>query len=267
MSTKLPVPFNRPKRVMVRRLGLETADLPPDPIYGVPLDPDAPDDHEPLPDAMQQLKHVYDAVQTLEAFFYGTPGVLVSGDTPVYYLDEEGSQRTIYPDCYVAIGVNPISIRRRNGYFIREAGRPPAFVLEVASETTHTNDTGPKRDLYARLGVGEYWRFDATEEFYPEPLAGERLVNGEYIAIETVRGTDGILRGHSETLGLDLCWDDGFLHFYDPVDETYLRNLVEAEELIKGESAARRAAEGRADAAEERIRQLEEQLRSGRQEE
>ena len=110
------------------------------------------------------------------------------------------------------------------------------------------------------MGVGEYWRFDATEEFYPEPLAGERLVDGEYVAIETVRGPDGIIRGHSETLGLDLCWDDGSLRFYDPLDETYLRNLVEAEELIKEESAARRA-------AEERIRQLEEQLRSGRQEE
>ena len=260
MSTKLPAPFNRPKREMVRRLGLATADLPPDPIYGVPLDPDAPDDHEPLPDAMQQLEHVYNAVQTLAAFFYGTPGVLVSGDTPVYYLDSEGVQRTIYPDCYVAIGVNPISIRRRNGYFIREAGRPPAFVLEVASETTHTNDTGPKRDLYAWLGVGEYWRFDATEEFYPEPLAGERLVDGEYAAIETVRGPDGIIRGHSETLGLDLCWDHGFLRFYDPVEGRYLRNLVEAEELIKEESAALQA-------AEERIRQLEEQLRGGREEE
>ena len=260
MSTKLPAPFNRPKREIVRRLGLETADLPPDPIYGVPLDPDAPDDHEPLPDAMQQLKHVYDAVQTPRGIFLWNSRRPGQRRHPRILLGRGGLQRTIYPDCYVAIGVNPISIRRRNGYFIMGAGRPPAFVLEVASETTHTNDTGPKRDLYARLGVGEYWRFDATEEFYPEPLAGERLVNGEYIAIETVRGTDGILRGHSETLGLDLCWDDGSLRFYDPVDETYLRNLVEAEELIKEESAARRA-------AEERIRQLEEQLRSGRQEE
>ncbi len=256
MTTKLPAPFDRPNRERARRLGLETTDLPPDPIYGVPLDPDAPDDHEPLPDGMQQLKHVYDAVLTLEAFFYGTPGVLVSGGAPVYYLDTDGSQRTIYPDCYVAIGINPISIRRRNGYFIREVGRPPAFVLEVASETTHTNDTGPKRDLYAWLGVGEYWRFDATEEFYPEPLAGERLVDGEYAAIETVHDPDGIIRGHSETLGLDLRWDDGFLRFYDPVGGRHLRNLVEAEELIKEESATLRA-------AEERIRQLEEQLRRG----
>ena len=126
---------------------METTDLPPDPIYGVPLDPDAPDDHEPLPDAMQQLKHVYDAVQTLEAFFYGTPGVLVSGDTPVYYLDRDGSQRTIYPDCYVAIGVNPISIRRRNGYFHNERRavlrplfwkllrRPPIPTTPAQSET------------------------------------------------------------------------------------------------------------------------------------
>ena len=34
--------------------------------------------------------------------------------------------------------------------------------MEVASPSTAANDLGRKRDLYERLGVQEYWRFDAT---------------------------------------------------------------------------------------------------------
>ena len=50
---------------------------------------------------------------------------------------------------------------------IWEVGKPPDFVLEVASESTASNDTGDKRDLYARMGVAEYWRFDASGgDFY-----------------------------------------------------------------------------------------------------
>ena len=42
-------------------------------------------------------------------------------------------------------------------------------------------DLGRKRDLYAALGVLEYWRYDATcGEFYGEPLVGEYLLDGEY---------------------------------------------------------------------------------------
>ena len=166
----------------------------------------------------------------------------------MYYIDAADAQHIVRPDSYVAFGVNPISIRRRNGYFIGEAGKPLGFVLEIISESTHANDTSPKRGLYARLGVSEYWRFDATGgDMYPEALAGERLAEGEYVRIETVQGPDGVIRGHSQWLGLDLCWDNDHLRYYDPKAREYLRDLHESE-------AARLA-------AEERIRQLEEQLR------
>ena len=198
---------------------------------------------------MQQLPHVLYAVTALQASFRGRPGVFVSANTPVYYIDSTGAKRIVYPDCYVATGVNPIAVRRRNGYFIREAGRPPAFAMEMASETTHPNDTGFKRELYARLGVTEYWRFDGAEEqLYPERLAG-----GEYAPIETTTGPDGVIRGHSTILGLDICWDNLKLRFYDPAAGGFLLSLDESADLLDEERAARRA-------AEERIRQLEEQL-------
>ena len=60
--------------------------------------------------------------------------------------------------------------------------------------------------------------------------------------------------GHSDSLNLDLCWEEGNLRFWDPVDRRYLHTFME-------ESAARREAEARAAAAEARVRQLEEELR------
>ena len=56
---------------------------------------------------------------------------------------------------YVAFDVDANAIRRRNGYLIREVGKPPDFVVEVASETTASIGVGSKRDLYARMGVAE----------------------------------------------------------------------------------------------------------------
>ncbi len=256
MTSRLPPPFEEPRYERTRdtrRTGLPQAeypDLPADIPFSVKPDPDAPDDYEPLPDGMQQEDHVTETIQVVRTFFWGRPGVLVSGNTPVYYHDEQGQQRIFRPDCYVAFGVNPVAIRRRNGYFIRDVGRPPDFALEIASVSTFGNDLGLKRDLYAWLGIGEYWRFDATGDFYPEPLAGERLVDGEYRAIEPNRDADGVIRGYSPTLGLDLCWDGGHLRFLDPATGAYLRNLPEAEATIEAQQTARHNAEIRAATAE-----------------
>ena len=49
------------------------------------------------------------------------------------------------PDLLVAFGVDPEAYRRSNGYVISEQGKPPDFVLEVASPSTGAEDTGPKR--------------------------------------------------------------------------------------------------------------------------
>ena len=255
MTTKLPPPYRE-------RGGLplpEEFHLPADDRHVIP-DSDAPDDREPLPDGLQQEDPFYDAVTVLKTHFLGRPGILVSGNTPVYYVEEDGRQRIFRPDCYVVFGIDPIAVRRRNGYFIERVGKPLDFVLEIASVSTFRNDLGPKRDLYARLGIEEYWRFDATTEYYPEPLAGERLEGQEYRPLPVARGADGVIRGRSPLLGLVLCWNQGKLRFYDPATGAYLRTLEEAAGGIIAERAARREAEDRADSEAARVRQLEEEL-------
>ena len=228
---------------------------PPLPHHIIRPDPDAPDDLEPLPDGMYQEPHFTETVQIVRTIFASEPAVLVSGDTPIYYDDDEGQQWIVRPDCYVAFDVDTVAIMRRNGYFMRLVGKPPGFALEIASESTYTEDLGRKRDLYARLGIGEYWRFDPTgDEFYGEPLAGEVLADREYRRLEMRRDDEGRTWGSSAALGMDLCWDDGRLRFYDPATGEFRRNMVELEAALQSEREAREDAQAR-------IRQLEEELR------
>ena len=93
-------------------------------------------------------------------------------------------RRARYPDLLVAFEVDPQAYEASNGYVASEQGKPPDFVLEVASESTAEADLNEKRDYYAMIGVGEYWRFDKTGRHHGAKLAGERLVNGEYQPID-----------------------------------------------------------------------------------
>ncbi len=204
-------------------------------------------DGMPLPDGEFQSPLFREIVGTLETHFNNRPNVHVNGNTFIYY--EEGNpQRLVSPDCYVALDISMESIERNNTYLLWEVGKPPDFVLEIGSPSTGRTDLVGKRELYAELEIGEYWRFDATGgEFYGEPLVGEQLVDGEYRRIELERESDGMVRGHSPVLGLDLCWDDGRLRYFDPATGSWLLNQME-------ERAAR-------ESAEERLAEMEAELR------
>ncbi len=195
-------------------------------------------DGKPLPDGEYQAPLYIEVVGTLRTHFSNRPDVHVNGNTMFYY--EEGNpRRVISPDCYVAFGVDVETILRNNTYLLWEMGKPPDFVLEIGSPSTARNDLGGKRDLYARLGIGEYWRFDGTgQDFYREPLAGEYLENGEYRRYDLNHEPDGMVWGHSPTLNLDLCWDNGRLRYFNPTTGTWLLNQQE-------ENAARQTAEAR----------------------
>ena len=56
-------------------------------------------------------------------------------------------------------------------------------MLEVTSHSTRRVDEGPKRRLYAALGVGEYWQFDPTGDNLVPPLKGGRLSGGGYVRL------------------------------------------------------------------------------------
>ena len=187
------------------------------------------------PDAMQQSPYVTRAYWILETYFHRRPDVFVGSDGYLCY-DTRDPSRWVKPDCLVAFGVDPDAIFARNGYVISEVGKPPDFVLEVASESTGRQDYTRKRDIYAEYGVAEYWRFDRTGgRYHDRPLSGDRLVNGQYEPLPIHTGADRVIRGYSPVLGLEPHWDTGRLRFYDPVAQCYLRDLQEAED--RGDAA------------------------------
>ena len=239
-------------------------------------------DGMPLPDGPEQAPLYREIVSILELQFSG-PRTLVSGNTFIYYVEGDAGKR-FAPDCYVVFDVDNPPVARRETYLLWRVGKAPDFALEIASHSTGSNDLGPKRELYAELGIGEYWRFDPTGgDFYGEALVGERLVDGEYVRFDTRQEPDGSVWGHSPTLNLDLHWTEDRLRFYDPVTESYLltqaedRRRAEAEraradqaeaerdfqaELVARESAARRQAEDRAARAEAELEEMRRRLQS-----
>ena len=150
----------------------------------------------------------------------------------------------------VAFGVNPDAIVSRNGYVISEVGKPPDFVLEVASRSTGRRDYTVKRTGYAGYGVQEYWRFDHTNgRYHDTALAGDVLTDAEYTPALITREPDGLVWGHSSVLDLDLCWDRGELRLRDPGTGQFLPTPEELQ-------AAKEAAEAQVAELEAELRQL-----------
>ena len=217
-------------------------------------------DDMPLPDGLYQHSHFWEIISILNYFFRLRDDVVVAGDIFIYYV-EGNPQVRIAPDCFVVFGVSRESFERNNTYLMWDVGKSPDFVLEIGSPSTVRNDLEDKRELYASLGIGEYWRFDPSGgDHYGEPLVGEELVDGEYRELEMVGGADGSVWGYSATLKLELHWEEGRLWSYDPVEERWLENMEEtgvareaAEAQVEVERSARESAEARAETAEAQV--------------
>ena len=220
--------------------------------------PDAP------PEEMTAFDYVnFPAYPPSLAVHFGNPDTtIIISEIAAALIPTRTYEGVLYPDLLIAFDVDPAARVTRNGYLIPEQGKPPDFVLEVASENTARRDETVKRDAYAVMGVPEYWRFDPTGgRRYQAGLAGDQLVGGTYQSVPIHRVDDERSWGHSHALHLDLCWEEGQLRFWDPVGQRYLTTYQE-------EHASRRAAEARADSdrqaratAEARVRELEEELR------
>ena len=87
----------------------------------------------------------------------------------------EHTAGVLIPDLMVAFNVDPAAGIAQRGYAINDRGKPPDFVLEVASLHTARNDETVKRRGYAGYRVPEYWRFDSSGRYYRNRLAGDRL--------------------------------------------------------------------------------------------
>ena len=162
------------------------------------------------------------------------------------------------PDLIVAFNCDRDLLIQQKGYSIVTQGKPPDFVLEVASESTGEVDYTDKRDEYESYGIPEYWRFDSSGGFYHDAaLAGDRLVGDAYKPIEIEMITPLNRRGYSAALDLWLCWEYGQLRLFDAKSGEYLRTHDEEYDRAELEAYERQQAELRAELAETRATDAE----------
>ena len=242
---------------MVAKSSRRTYDTPPvpeeDPNIFYPEE-----DGEPMADNDDQRRAIVYASEALGIYFQDRLDVYVSADILIYYRMNEVDSR-VAPDLLVSFGV---SDHNRGSYFVWREDKPPDFVMEVASPRTYLNDVGVKRDIYAGMGVTEYWRFDPKRGMYFQPpLVGERLNRrGEYEPRDLIEA-DGILRGYSAALGLDVCVRDWELRFFDPARGLWLQSHKEDYAGRLNAEAERNSERERADSAEEQVAMLHRVLR------
>ena len=162
----------------------------------------------------------------------------------LYY--EEGNPRAVVaPDVFVVIGAPKRAEHPRDTYKLWEEPKGPDFVLEVLSSSTWEADLGPKRALYASLGVSEYWLLDPTREhLLSPPLRGMRLVGRSYRDLPVLQVAAGAPTLRSEVLGLDLLLDQGALRFRDSATEEDLLSHEESEVRIRREGGGPRGRRG-----------------------
>ena len=192
-------------------------------------------DGKPMAETDLHIEEIIRMRQMLKGQFAARPDVYVSGNILMYYIKGNVHQ-SVSPDILVSFGIGK---KRRRTYKTWEEGKPPDFVMEFSSRGTYRDDLDNKVELYAKIGISEYFLYDAERRYLPSYLMGYRLVDGSYVEIP--QQPDG---GYfSETLNLTIYLQDDSFGVYDPITEQWLLS-----------------AEERAQEAEERISQLQEEL-------
>jgi len=151
-------------------------------------------DGEPVAETYDHFYAIAILLEMLRQYLTGRQATVL-GNQFLYYAQGFPRMR-VAPDVMVIFDVAPGG---RDNYKIWEEGQVPAVVFEITSPSTKLVDSGFKRDLYAQMGVLEYWLFDPKNEWVEGQLQGYRLKGEEYELI-----TDG----QSLALGLQLSIED-----------------------------------------------------------
>ena len=203
-------------------------------------------DGKPMAESISHGRAIMAAAGDLEA---ARPDALVAADVLVY--PEKGNPDNRFaPDVLAAFGLE--KRRDRSSYLTWLEGKPPDWVLEVASpgtaRTTCARSGAPtrrwgcrstgcstRRASCTRAGSGgcraSRWRTASTSRWKSAWRGGLRLVR-------------------SRVLGLDLRAEGRLLRFRDPATGEDVRHRDE-------EAAERKAAQARAERAEARVAELE----------
>ena len=218
-------------------------------------------DGEPLAETERHLREIFRMLDILGTHFAEISDVYVWSNMMMYY--EKGNPRAfVKPDIFVSFGIGK---QERRIYKVWEEGKPPDFIMEFASRSTYNNDLGGKKEIYAAMGVTEYFLYDPFRCCLPAPLMGFRLFDGDYVEILPL-ANGGV---PSETLNLEFLLQDDGIGVYTTMAGGQLKTRAEQEadarhqEVIarqNAEARAQREAEARRD-AEAELAELREKLK------
>ena len=214
-------------------------------------------DGRPMAESDEHYRAIISVRGPLEVLFRNRRDIYISGDLLVYY-DPADSAKSVAPDVLVVRGVSP---RRRRSYVLWEEGKPP---------DSGRTDRVRKRELYARLGVAEYFLFDPV---YGDPrhegrLQCFRLYGGRSVPVGPGGASGSVAELASEVLGVSMRPEAKRLRLRDLGRGKDLLYSDEMEEDRQAERVARRVAETERDreaaarqTAEARVAELEARLR------
>ena len=202
-----------------------------------------PPNEEPMADPIRLQAYLLAMMWPLIERFGNLPDAIITTNVFLYY--QLGNVRkTVAPDLMIAFDVDKPRLSLAKSYHLWMVGKPPGFVMEIGSDSTANRDLTAKREIYAKVGAREYWLFDPPDGArYKFILKGLRLADGEYAEIPMTEGAGSNIRGYSEVLGLDICWEDGAIRFYDPIAGEYLKNQAETIASLDAAEEARARAE------------------------
>ncbi|MBI4615852.1 MAG: Uma2 family endonuclease, partial [Planctomycetes bacterium] len=170
---------------------------------------------------------------------------------PIYY--EQGTKRHVAPDVFFLPGV-PYEPDLKS-YLLWKTDVPPAVAFEIVSPGNEYKDVVRNREIYARLGIGEYYWFnpDSGElaAFHLDPATGE------YRPLEP----DALGRYFSPALGLHVGLENGRIALYHEGRYVPPTEELRKEAELRYEEAERRCKEEQRRCKEEQRRREEEQRR------
>ncbi|MDQ2805978.1 MAG: Uma2 family endonuclease [Chloroflexota bacterium] len=195
-----------------------------------------PEEDGKVSESDRHYKQAMRLIGALETFFADDPTVFVGGNLFVYYREGDPKQ-CFSPDVMVVPGVRPRPSAERGSFRVWEEGALPRVIIELTSGSTRRDDILRKPELYAGLGVPEYYLFDPLGEFLRPRLQGYHLTSaGRY---EQLLGDEF----DSPALGLRLVVHDDWLRLWNPATGTLLPTAEERQAALDATEAALAASE------------------------
>ena len=209
-----------------------------------------------LPDNPLQAWALVRLRVSLEEHFRNVPNVVLEGNMFLYY-EQGDNTKSVAPDMFVVLDHD---LGRRGTYQLWVEGKPPDFALEVVSPSSKIRNHEDKRELYARLGIAEYFLFQPNEQQSGQRLWGYRLWGRHYVELRAGPCEELV----SERLGVTFRPEGAFIRVRNREtgrDYSWPSELSDANQSLIAENSAMkdqaRVAEQQIEAAERARREAE----------